>query len=69
LNYGIYGQKSAFRDVISSDDLKRINPGDLTKLIAGMTSFKHKVFYYGPATFDEAKLINKLIISKIRFSW
>jgi predicted Zn-dependent peptidase len=55
LNYGIYGKNSAFRNIIPGDDLKAINPSDLTKLIAGMTSFKHKVFYYGPVTFDEAK--------------
>jgi predicted Zn-dependent peptidase len=61
LNYGIYGQNSAFRDVISSDDLKSINPADLTKLIAGMTSFKHKVFYYGPAAFDDAK--QKIVVA------
>lgn len=55
LNFGIYGNNSAFRDIISADELKSINPADLTKLVAEMTSFKHKVFYYGPAGFDNAR--------------
>lgn len=51
LNYGIYGENSAFRDIIQEEELRQIDPKELTDMIAEMTAYKHKVFYYGPANF------------------
>ncbi len=55
LNYGIYGENSAFRNIIPEDELKQIDPKTLTDLIAQMTSYEHKIFYYGPASFEFAQ--------------
>jgi predicted Zn-dependent peptidase len=55
LNYGIYGQNSSFRNVIPDEELKAIDPATLTDMIAAMTNFEHKIFYYGPASFDQAR--------------
>jgi zinc protease len=52
LNYGIYGPNSSFRNVIKKDDLRKIDPNSLTDLIGQMTSYPHKIFYYGPAGFE-----------------
>lgn len=51
LNYGIYGENSAFTDIIPEEELRNIKPAELTDMIASMTSYKHKIFYYGPANF------------------
>jgi predicted Zn-dependent peptidase len=52
LNYAIYGPNSSYRNVIQEDELRSIDPESLTDLIAQMTTFEHKVFYYGPAGFE-----------------
>ncbi|MDD2633570.1 MAG: insulinase family protein [Bacteroidales bacterium] len=55
LNYGIYGRNSSFRNVIPDEELKAIDPATLTDMIAAMTNFEHKIFYYGPASFEQAR--------------
>jgi predicted Zn-dependent peptidase len=55
LNYGIYGQNSSFRNVIPAEELKTIDPTTLTTMLSQMTNFEHKVFYYGPAGFADAR--------------
>ncbi|MCF8365536.1 MAG: insulinase family protein [Bacteroidales bacterium] len=57
LNYGIYGENSSFRNNIPEDELRKIDPKTLTDLVAGMTSYEHKIFYYGPANFEYASQI------------
>jgi len=54
MNYGIYGQESSYRDIIPEAELRSIDPEKLTSMIAGMTSYEHKIFYYGPAEFEFA---------------
>lgn len=46
--YARYGNDNPFNNVISEEDLKNINPEDLTKLVSDITNFEHNVFYYGP---------------------
>ncbi len=55
MNYGIYGENSAFRNLLTEEELRAIQPSELTDMIAGMTSYAHKVFYYGPAGFEFAR--------------
>jgi zinc protease len=54
LNYGIYGENSSFRNILKEEELRNIDPKTLTDMIAEMTSFEHKIFYYGPASFNFA---------------
>lgn len=58
MSYGKYGDKSPFSDIIPEEKLDVINPDELTGYIKDLTSFKHKVFYYGSQ--DNAKLIASL---------
>ena len=51
-NYADYGSKNPFNDVISNADLKKIKAEELTAIIKSLTSYKHKVFYYGPKPFN-----------------
>ncbi len=48
LNYGIYGKKSPFTNIIPKEELLKISPDELTQLIKEITTYKHKIFYYGP---------------------
>lgn len=46
-NYGKYGHANPFTHIIPETELRNINPLELTNLIKGMTSYQHKIFYYG----------------------
>ncbi|MFB6341250.1 M16 family metallopeptidase [Saccharicrinis sp. FJH62] len=60
LNYAKYGPVSPITDILSEDDLRSMNPQDLTDAIAEFNSFKHRVFYYGPQMAPEvANIIKK----------
>ena len=48
-NYGIYGSKSPFTNILSEAELNALQPEELVSIIKGLTSFEHKILYYGPA--------------------
>jgi predicted Zn-dependent peptidase len=56
-NYGKYGSKSPTTDILAEEQLKRLNPENLTKMIKEMYSYKHKVFYYGQGDMAASKAI------------
>ena len=59
-DYGVYGTDSPKKYILSEEELKAIDPAELTNLIKKMTGFKHSVFYYGPASeADVQKLIKE----------
>ena len=47
-NYGVYGAKSPFTNILSESELKALKPADLISLIKGLNSYQHRVLYYGP---------------------
>ena len=47
-NYGVYGAKSPFTNILSSTELDALKAEELVSLIWGLTGFQHKVLYYGP---------------------
>ncbi len=53
LNYGMYGEHSEYRNNLSEDQLRVINPDSLTNLIKGITKKEHQLFYYGSGSNDE----------------
>ncbi|MDV3309749.1 MAG: insulinase family protein [Cyclobacteriaceae bacterium] len=53
LNYGIYGPRSPFTNVLSNSELRALKPDDLLPIIRSITSTEHKVLYYGPASESE----------------
>ncbi len=55
-NYGMYGAKSPFTDILSKKQLQSVKPEELTSLIKGLNSYKHNILYYGPLTADSLKL-------------
>lgn len=50
--YGVYGNDNPVKYLLSESELKAIDPEELVSLIKGITSYKHKVFYYGPSEFN-----------------
>ncbi|MBN1337923.1 MAG: insulinase family protein [Bacteroidales bacterium] len=46
-NYGKYGQFNPNTNLLKEDKLRSVNPEDLTRLIAEIYSYRHKIFFYG----------------------
>ncbi|RYU79327.1 insulinase family protein [Hymenobacter persicinus] len=48
VNYAKYGPKNPFTSQLSEKQLKALKPQDLTALTKKLTSYQHRVLYYGP---------------------
>ena len=46
-SYAKYGERSAFNDVLSNAQLAALTSKQLLDRIHGLTTFQHKIFYYG----------------------
>lgn len=49
MNYGMFGSINPQRDILSEAELRALKPDVLIKKIQEITSFQHRVLYYGPA--------------------
>lgn len=47
VNYAKYGKSNPFNYVMTEDEMLAISPEKLTNLLQSLTTYKHKVFYYG----------------------
>jgi predicted Zn-dependent peptidase len=52
-SYGMFGAKNPFNDVLSEEYLKGMKAQTLIDKIKGLTGYKHRVLYYGPAPLTE----------------
>ncbi|MBN8701956.1 MAG: insulinase family protein [Bacteroidetes bacterium] len=48
-SYGVYGPKSPFTNILSEEELKKLDAVELTTLIKNLTSYKHTISYFGPS--------------------
>ena len=53
LNYGFYGSKSPFTNVLSNRELRELKAADLTNILKSFTKTDHRVLYYGPRAQDD----------------
>lgn len=53
LNFGIYGPRSPFTNVLSNKELSALTPDDLLPIIRNITATDHKVLYYGPESEEQ----------------
>lgn len=61
VSYAKYGEKSPFTDILSEEELKSIDPNQLTALIKDLRNYPHKIIYYGPSEVKEvSKRLKKL---------
>lgn len=58
VSYGMYGDDNPFVWQLSEKEIKSIKPAEMTTIINGLNSFKHKILYYGSHNQDE---LSKLI--------
>lgn len=58
MNYGLYGPKSSFTNVVSNKDLRELKSQELVDIIKDFTQTQHRVLYYGPK--KSADLITSL---------
>jgi predicted Zn-dependent peptidase len=57
-NYAVWGSRSPFRNILSKDELRDMNPADLVETVRSLTGYEHTVLYYGPLT--GAKVVEAL---------
>lgn len=50
LNYGKYGKDNPFTYRLSEEELTKIQPSELIKIIKDIMNYKQRVLYYGPQT-------------------
>jgi predicted Zn-dependent peptidase len=53
MNYGLYGPKSPFTNVLTNKELRDLKAAELVDIIKGFTKTQHRVLYYGPKTGEE----------------
>ena len=58
--YGIYGPRNSYRDIISEQQLKATDPQVFVDLVKNICNYEHSVNYYGPlALKDLTSIIDK----------
>ena len=58
--YGIYGEKSPNKNILSETELKALTPEQLISKIKELNSYEHKVLYYGSeSTENVISILNK----------
>jgi predicted Zn-dependent peptidase len=64
-NYAKYGDSSSFRNILSEEALNDVTSVELVDLIHNLTTYKHRVLYYGPENITKvASELSKLHINK-----
>jgi zinc protease len=58
-NFGKYGKESPFTNILSAEELKTIDPSELTGIIHKFCKYPHRVFYYGPTDPNKASALVK----------
>ncbi|MGC8774067.1 MAG: M16 family metallopeptidase [Chlorobaculum sp.] len=48
VNYGKYGPKSPFTNVLSNEEIDKLTPEELLGEIKSFMNYRHRVLYYGP---------------------
>lgn len=58
--YGMYDGKSPFTNILSENELRSINPKELTDILKNLLSYKHYIFYYGKDANQVKQIIEKI---------
>lgn len=53
MNYGLYGAKSPFTNVLTNKELRELKAVELVDIIKNFTQTQHRVLYYGPLAAGE----------------
>jgi predicted Zn-dependent peptidase len=52
-NYGKYGKKSPYTNILADKELENLKPADLISILNDLTSYEHHILYYGNNTQQE----------------
>ena len=55
--YGIYGPRNSYRDIVSEQELKDTDPQMFIDLVKKLSNYEHSVNYYGPLSVNELTAI------------
>ncbi len=53
--YAQYGENTPLKHILTADQLSQIDPEVLTSKLKDLTSYRHRMFYYGPESADKVK--------------
>jgi predicted Zn-dependent peptidase len=53
-NYAKYGPNNPFTNTLSDEEIMATTSDELIDIIRNMTSYEHRVLYYGPKSFEDA---------------
>jgi predicted Zn-dependent peptidase len=53
-NYGRYGKNSLFTNILQEEEMRGINPNELTGYLKDLCTYKHKIVYYGKSDLNSA---------------
>jgi predicted Zn-dependent peptidase len=56
-SWTLYGSKNPFNDVLSDDQLRAVTPEQLLERIKKITSYPHRVYYYGPQAHSDVQKV------------
>lgn len=55
VNYAKYGQTNPATHILTEDELNKLKPEQIAALIKSLTTYEHKVLYYGPKLVGDVK--------------
>ncbi|MCX2681977.1 insulinase family protein [Galbibacter sp. EGI 63066] len=55
VNYGVYGAKNPFNDVIPNEEIEALTSNQLISILHNLLNYKHSVVYFGPKPLKELK--------------
>ena len=53
VQYGVYGTYNSYRNMLSSEQLRRQDPQELLSLLKNLSQYEHTLLYYGPLSEKE----------------
>lgn len=59
--YAQYGSKNPFNNELTNDELDKLKAEDLVQMLRQITSYEHKILYYGP---QDAQALGKILSEK-----
>ncbi len=64
-NYAKYGTNSSFMNILSKEELDSISSMELLDLIHNLTTYKHRILYYGPERITKvSSILERLHVNK-----
>ena len=57
--FALYGENSSLRNIPSEDEIKKMNPQELTEIIKTLRNYAHRILYYGNDLPSTISALNK----------